>query len=146
MKEVKDYSDIVNMLEKQNDRIAGIERLLKITLVDNILRDINEISSIGECGINEEFLEMTSRHGLIAGKLEIQNGIRVQNITVPKGCKISVSKMIDLRNCFISDAKGLVVCFQFESLNGMQRKRLLVEQVSFCVKSREIHIFADRTK
>lgn len=146
MKNNKEFSNFIEILEKQGRRIDNIEQLLKLLLVNNVLNDIDRLHLVEEYKLDEEIKELILQQGLSVGEFKVQNGIRVLNINVPEGCKISVSKIIALRRTFVSSYPELVVCFNFLTLNGVQRKRLLEEQIAFCVKNKEIHLFQNKRK
>ena len=139
MKNNNEFSNFIGILEKQSRRIDNIEQLLKLLLVNNVLSDIDRLHLAEEYQLDEEIKELILQQGLSIGEFKVQNGIRVLNIDVPVGCKISVRKIIALRRTFVSSYPELVVCFNFITLHGAQRKRLLEEQIAFCVKNKEIH-------
>lgn len=146
MKSNKEFSNFIEVLEKQSRRIDNIEQLLKLLLVNNVLNDIDRLHLAEEYQLDEEIKEFILQQGLSVGEFKVENGIRVLDINVPEGCKISVRKIIALRRTFVSSYPELVVCFNFLTLNGVQRKRLLEEQIAFCVKNKEIHIFQNKRK
>ena len=146
MKNNNEFSNFIGILEKQSRRIDNIEQLLKLLLVNNVLSDIDRLHLAEEYQLDEEIKELILQQGLSIGEFKVQNGIRVLNIDVPVGCKISVRKIIALRRTFVSSYPELVVCFNFIILNGVQRKRLLEELIAFCVKNKEIHIFQNKRK
>lgn len=146
MESNKEFSYFIEILEKQSQRIDNIEQLLKLLLVNNVLNDIDRLHLVEEYQLDEEMKEFILQQGLSVGEFKVQNGIRVLNINVPEGCKISVSKIIALRRTFVSSYPELVVCFNFITLHGAQRKRLLEEQIAFCVKNKEIHLFQNKRK
>ena len=146
MKNNNEFSNFIGILEKQSRRIDNIEQLLKLLLVNNVLSDIDRLHLAEEYQLDEEIKELILQQGLSIGEFKVQNGIRVLNIDVPVGCKISVRKIIALRRTFVSSYPELVVCFNFITLHGAQRKRLLEEQIAFCVKNKEIHLFQNKRK
>ncbi len=141
MKNEKGISDLAKAIENQNVRIESIEKLLKMMIVKGLLREIDESISGSYQRVNSAIEDLLLKEGLAIGTFCIINGKEILNIIVPENLKISVSKVMSIReNCkYIDDT--LEISFCFKTLHGNQRKRLLEEQISFCIEGSETHIF-----
>ena len=141
MKNNKEMSDVIELLEKQTTRIESIEQLLKMLFIDNMLNEIDEVQPVDNEKSDRWITEMILQKGLIPGGYDTINDINVFYVRVSQDCKVPVRKLIDLKNECYEENASLSLCFCFDFINGMKRKRLLEEQISFCVKDREVHIF-----
>lgn len=115
-------------------------------LVEDLLNEVNENIIDEEENLDSHITEIFGQNGLSIGGQNIINGIRILFVMVTTDCKITVNKLISLKKEFYENNKSLLLCFCFDVINGMQRKRLLEEQISFCVKNKEIHIFPNNRK
>lgn len=141
MKNSNEMSVVIELIQKQATRIESIEQLLKMLLVDNMLNEINEVQHADVDKSDSRITEMILQKGLMLGGYDTINGIDVFYVRVSSDCKVPVRKLIDLKNECYEENASLVLCFCFDFINGMKRKRLLEEQISFCVKDKEVHIF-----
>lgn len=141
VKNSNEMSVVIELIEKQATRIESIEQLLKMLLIDNMLNEIDEVQPIDNEKSDSWITEIIIQKGLTPEGYDTINDMDVFYVRVSPDCKVPVKKLIDLKNeCYEKDA-SLLLCFCFDFINGMKRKRLLEEQISFCVKDREVHIF-----
>lgn len=141
MKINKEMAGVIELLEKQATRIESIEQLLKMLFINNMLNEIDEIQPVDGEKSDSWITEVILQKGLTPGGYDTINDINVFYVRVSQDCKVPVRKLIDLKNECYQENASLLLCFCFDFINGMKRKRLLEEQISFCVKDREVHIF-----
>ena len=135
------YIDAIRALD---DRFDDIEKLIKMILLHNLMGEVETIACVQNRWISDELKEFLGSYNLIAGSFEKINGIDVCNISVPATVRISVKEVMHITDVFKSIYEGVMPIFRYEKINGMQRKRLLQEGISFSVVDKELHVFSSR--
>ena len=142
MKNEKDLAKILNAIDMQGKRTDSIEQLLKMLLVNSLLNDFEIVSNENnDIVVDVEIEDILLNKGFGLGEVEEINGQEILYVLIPTSKKTPVSTLISIhRECMVINP-SLIICFYFDQINGIQRKRILEEQISFCVKNKEFHIF-----
>jgi acid stress-induced BolA-like protein IbaG/YrbA len=127
------------------ERLDSIEDLLKLSLISNIL---DGLDLIGEKDKEEAYLQMNLLSDEIAAylnDLKIYEGRHYEYfnktfIELKVEGFISIQNMKDICEWIVDETKKVIPVFYFKKLNGMKRKRMLEEKISFMVADREVHI------
>lgn len=143
MENKKILADLTEIIEKQNKSIESIEKLLKMMIVNGVLREIEDSIFDGYQRVDSEIEDLLLENGLTVGDFCLINGKMILNIIVPKEIKISVTKVIGIQKACKSRGETYDICFCFKSLHGNQRKRLMEEHISFCIGGSETHVFTE---
>lgn len=127
-------------LEKINLNIQNLEKLIKLLLVNNLIDDFSFIENQDKLQINEEIVSELHKNNLEIGKqVKIEDSMIIY-IFVSNS--IEFKNILILRNMFIKFHPNIELVFQFEKINGMKRKRMMQEKISYHVIDRELHIFS----
>ncbi|MGO5053946.1 hypothetical protein ACTQ6A_15795 [Lachnospiraceae bacterium LCP25S3_G4] len=134
MKKDNSFFESTNMLNK---RLDNIESLLKLLLVNNLVDDLkNECVQVSN--LSNESKKLITEYGFEVENQQEINGTIFTYITVPVNKKFSTKDILKID----SEVKLYEIkpIYLFENLNGMQRKKLIQEDISFCIIGRETHI------
>lgn len=134
-------------IKKICERLDSIEDLLKLSLISNIL---DELDLIGEKDKEKICLSMkllSNETATYLNALEIYEGKHYEYfnktyIELKVGGFISIQDMKGICEWIEEDTNDIIPIFCFEKLNGMKRKRMLEEKISFMVANKEIHIIS----
>lgn len=122
------------------ERLDSIEELLKILIANNLLDEVELTLQDKEHKkiLNEDISAQLSLKGII----ENEHYKALNKVIVELICerKITIRDIMEVREWMIKEMEGTIPLFCFDKLNGMQRKRMLEEKISFKVKNKELHI------
>ena len=141
-KNEKTLSELAKTIEKQSERIGSIEKLLKMMIVNGLIREIDESICDSFQKVDSQIEDLLLDEGVNVGNFFLINGKKILSIQVPEELTMTVSKVIGIQERCKSMDKTLDICFFFKTLHGIQRKRFLEEHISFCIDGEEIHIFS----
>lgn len=134
----KEWLDID--IQGMYERLESIEELLKISIANNLL---NEMELIVQNEKNKKILkENISAYLNEKGIIESKHYKVFNKIIVELVCerKTTVRDIMEVHERVIKEGEGEIPLFCFDKLNGMQRKRMLEEKISFKIKNKEIHV------
>ena len=77
-----------------------------------------------------EMKELLKKYGMIITDVESKNGFILVYIETDKSLKLNEYQTLKYK---IENKFRMVPVFTFQSLNGMQRKRFIEENISFCL-------------
>ncbi len=125
-------------MEMFEERLDSIEKLLKMLLANSLVDRLdNEIFLKNNPEINMEMKELLKKYGMIITDVESKNGFILVYIETDKSLKLNDYQTLKYK---IENNFRMVPVFTFQSLNGMQRKRFIEENISFCIREKEIYI------
>lgn len=133
-------NDIVSMLKKLDLRIDDIEKLLQLLLVNHLIDDAEQIIKVSDETIISNLQETLNRYGVECGGFKSINDIDVLIIEIPEDIKIKAKDLATICSEIKRDYTDKEPLLMFKSINGMQRKRILQEGISFGVQGKELHI------
>lgn len=128
-------------IRKIQERLDSIEELVKLSLAANLLDDMQSIAS--EKGNYEKLLceeisvSLKEKEVFEIGHYKFFDKMVVE---LRSEKKITVREMQELNKWLIQQLENTIPVFCFEGLNGMKRKRMLEEKISFKISDKEIHI------
>lgn len=126
-----------------DERLESIEKILKILVVNSLADDLEKMNDIGQkIELSTELKELLADYGMIVADTEVRNGFTLVYIETKSSVKYKVKDYQFLDWKIKDQFSGLVPIFKFAALNGMQRKRFIEENISFCIDEKEIHICA----
>ena len=133
-------NDAAELFNKINIRFDDIEKLLQLLLVNNLIEDSNQIVRILDGDIDTELQNLIDKYGVKFGGFRTISDIEVLVVEVPEGIKLKAKELsnicFEIRHHYL-DKEPLLM---FRTINGMQRKRILQEGLSFGVYGKELHI------
>ena len=135
-----------NNFDRLNERLDFIERILQLLVVNSLVDDINNTcgDEFDETGttILARVYELLEEYNMVAVKSEEQAGFTLVYIKTSTMMKYK-AKDFRVLDCEIKGLFAKVIpVFMFEAINGMLRKRLIEDNISFCVNEKEMHICA----
>lgn len=137
---MKSTSDCLDLIERLNIRIDDIEKLLQLLLINNLLDDAESVIKTSESSIDSDVSKTILKYGLEPEGFKNINDVEVFIIGVPDKTKITINDLIQICSVVKSVYPKTEPLFMYKTINGMQRKRILQENISFSVKGRELHV------
>lgn len=130
----------INDIDK---RLNGIEEILKMLVVNSLVDDIDKQRM--QLDRNEKFNQIAdflSRYKLIIGKIDETNGFTLVYVFTNTKQKFKTKDYLSISQSLITTFEHVIPVFCFDTLNGMQRKRFIEENLSFQITDKETFIFA----
>lgn len=123
-----------------DERFDAMEKLLNLSLISSVINQM-DVDCSTESKMEQKIENLSSllrQHDVWLEKKETYG----DKITVYiRGTEpINTMKARLISEVVSEFGEGFVPVFMFEKLNGMQRKRMLEERISFCVQSKELYI------
>lgn len=140
VEKLKSSSDYVKSLKEINLRIDDIEKLLQLLLVNNLVDDVANIVKVSEKCIEKNVSDAILKYGLEFKGYKTINDIEVIILEIPERTRISIKELKEI--CFIVKqcTSNIEPLFMYSKINGMQRKSIVREGISFGIKGKEIHV------
>ena len=126
----------INQLSKN---VQGLESMVKLLLVNSLIDSSSSIQLYDNISLPETLQEKMNRLGFEVGVMNHNFDSQLLTIIVPSSVKFKEIQYIF--NLFYETVQEIEPLFQFSKINGMQRKRMLQEEISFHVVGKEIHVF-----
>ena len=137
---LKISNEYVELIQKLNLRIDGIEKLLQLLLINDLVDDSEYILHETKVEVDSNLKTIIIQYGLEIEGFQSINEIEVFVINVPATIKISIKDLKQIHLMMKNNYPAIEPLFLYDSINGMQRKRILQENISFGVKGRELHV------
>lgn len=134
-------NNVEQIIKKMNDRLDDIEKLLQMIIVNDLVNETELIISPAEVMVSKELQLFFNSYSIKYCGFSTINDVQVFIIKVPEAAKLKIN---DYRALSIEIRKYYperVPLFNFKTINGMQRKRLIQEEISFGVQKKEYHVF-----
>lgn len=123
-----------------DERFDAMEKLLNLSLISSVINQM-DADYPTETKMDQKIEKLSNllrQYDAFLDKKEIYGDRIAIYIRGEEPFNIAKVRFIaDAVNEFCFD---FVPVFMFEKLNGMQRKRMLEERISFCVQSKELYI------
>lgn len=138
-----------NILSSIYEKVHNSERLLELLLANELI-DLVDVSGISEkkklsvetpVVLSKEVKGILKNNKIKAGKNECVMGKQYQYVMMETG--VGIKNIIEIWNVFYEYQPNLIPVFQYQKINGNQKKALLRERISFCVLGKEIHLFGE---
>lgn len=144
MKKNQDCLDIVERLDKRMD---GIENMLKLLLVHHLIDQLpiatGDFSNSSSGTIDLSVFEIIKHYQLLVGDVRYEAGIKILEILIPKNVKVKSNDLKLILKMVKDTESDILPLFLYETINGMQRKSLMADKVSFAT-DKELHIYGLR--
>lgn len=137
---MKSLDCCISEIKELSIRIEDLEKLIKLLLVNNLIDEANCLENNDSLEIDEKLILALEKHNLKIKKQDIIEKAKVLYIIVPNN--IGIKYMMYLKELFRELQNDIEPVFQFEKLNGMKKKRLIEEKISYIVIDKELHIFS----
>lgn len=138
-----------NMIFSIYEKVQNSEKLLELLLANELIDFVN-ISDIAEeknhtpndsIILSNNVKKILKNNKLKTGKIECVMGRQYQYILMQSS--VGIKKIIEIWNAFYEHHPNLRLMFQYQKINGNQKKALLRERISFCILGKEIHLFEE---
>ena len=132
-------------IEEVTSRLDTIENLLKMLVVNSLADELDESTKAKgneQNEISEELKELLTEYDMTADKVELNNGFTLVYISMGNRLKYKTKDFLAVDQQIKGMYERIIPIYQFELINGMQRKRFVEENISFLVYEKETHICA----
>ena len=129
--------NLIDEFQNLKCRIDELESMMKLLLANALIDEI-EVAKI--IPVNQSVVDLLKHEGLELGQQGELNGIKFYYVNISANDKIPVKDIMRLHDELLAVSEKMIPVFMYEKINGMQKKRLLQEKVSFCVKGKETYI------
>lgn len=132
--------EIASLQEHMDERLDKIENLINLSLISSVINQIEETNYMEDKNEPEmkELSELLSSYDVRLDKRE-RFGDKTA-VYIRSSESMNISKVRLLLDAVLNMDLQIIPIFIFEKLNGMQRKKLLEERISFCVEDKELYI------
>lgn len=137
---MKISNEYIEEIQKLNLRIDDIEKLLQLLLINDLVEDTDSVITSYDSTLDSNVRELILQVGLEFEGARSINEIEVLIFGVPDKAKITIKDVKQIyiaTKCAYSDVEPV---FMYKTINGMQRKRLMQESISFGVEGKELHV------
>ena len=162
---MKVTNEYVLELQQLNRRMDNIEKLMNMILLNDLIDDVEgvtakekntkkevlkkestrvriaDIKRDTEITIDPYLLKLLNHYNLDIGEQGRVCDINVVYILMPRHMGTAIGDVIYLNKKFKERYPEMEPVFKYETINGMHRKRLMKEKISFCVKGKEMRIY-----
>lgn len=139
---MKSLDECITEIKRLDIHMEEIENLIKLLLVNNLIGDVNCLQIDSKLEVNKNILIALEKYKLVIGKQEIIGDSRVLYIILSNS--IGIKDIMYLHELFSEFQPDIEPVFQYEKINGMQRKRMIQEKISYHVIGKELHVFSLR--
>ena len=131
----KVFGDIKNSLDARLDQI---EEMLRLLLLGNVMNQMDEVEGEGHIEEEDDLTKFLSNYDFSTYKREAF-GDNIA-IYIMMNNKPKMKDIREARSLFHSHFINVIPVFVFDKINGMQKKKMEEEKISFYVIGREVHI------
>ena len=153
----------LELIQKLSLKIDDIEKVLQLLLANSMLDNIDETVNHLQTGtmiqheskvffwesersINIEVSEMILSYGLEPKGFKSINGIEVLMIEVPEKASITIRGLKQICSIIKSVYKEIEPLFIYKTLGSMQKKSILLEDISYGVEKKELRLKHEEKK
>ena len=131
----KVFGDIKNSLDARLDQI---EEMLRLLLLGNVMNQMDDVEGEGHIEEEDDLTKFLSNYDFSTYKREAF-GDNIA-IYIMMNNKPKMKDIREARSLFHSHFINVIPVFVFDKINGMQKKKMEEEKISFYVIGREVHI------
>lgn len=139
---MKLLDECIEEIKKVNLNVGELEKLIKLLLVNSLIDEATSLENQNKPEINENIILALKKYNMKIGKLSIIEDFKILYIVVSNS--VGIKDIIYLHDLCIKNQPDIEPVFQFKRINGMQRKRMMQEKISYQVIGKELHIFSLR--
>ena len=132
--------EIALLKEHIDERLDAIENMINLSLVSSVINMMDETvhTEYKEVTEIDDLADVLSQYEACLDKIE-RFGDKIA-IYIRSQESMNISKVRLLLEVVLDIDSEIIPIFIFEKLNGMQRRKLLEERISFCVQDKELYI------
>lgn len=139
---MKLLDECIEEIKKVNFNVGELEKLIKLLLVNSLIDEATSLENQNKPEVNENIILALKKYNMKIGKLSIIEDFKILYIVVSNS--VGIKDIIYLHDLCIKNQPDIEPVFQFKRINGMQRKRMMQEKISYQVIGKELHIFSLR--
>ena len=139
---MKSLDECIAEIKRVDLHVEELEKLIKLILVNNLIDEATCLENHDKLEINENIISALEKYNLEIGKQDMIEDSKILYVVVSNS--IGIKDIMYLHDLFIEFQPDIELVFQFEKINGMQRKRMIQEKISYHVVGKELHIFSLR--
>lgn len=139
---MKLLDECIEEIKKVNLNVGELEKLIKLLLVNSLIDEATSLENQNKPEVNENIILALKKYNMKIGKLSIIEDFKILYIVVSNS--VGIKDIIYLHDLCIKNQLDIEPVFQFKRINGMQRKRMMQEKISYQVIGKELHIFSLR--
>lgn len=139
---MKKLDDCISEIKRMSEQIEELEKLVKLLLINSLVDEAAKQEMHLSYQLDENVISVFGKYNLKVTKQEIIEGSKILYVGVSSGAGIKNIKHV--HDLFKVSHSDITLVFQFGKINGMQKKRLIEEKISFYVVDKELYIFALR--
>lgn len=139
---MKLLDECIEEIKKVNLNVGELEKLIKLLLVNSLIDEATSLENQNKPEVNENIILALKKYNMKIGKLSIIEDFKILYILVSNS--VGIKDIIYLHDLCIKNQPDIEPVFQFKRINGMQRKRMMQEKISYQVIGKELHIFSLR--
>lgn len=128
------------LLDIINNRFDGVERLLRLMLVNELLDEAEQVVKVVDEPLDSKLSVILGKYGVNFGGFKSIHDIEILIIDIPEGVKVKSKEIASMYSEISELYLDKEPLFMFDIINGMQKKRIMQEGISFGVKGKELHI------
>ena len=133
-------NEYVDSIQKLNLRIDEIEKLIQLLLINSLVEDAESVIQKSKIEIDSNVNALITQFGLVLEGFRCINEIEVLSVAIPTKARISIKDIKQIYFIIKSAYPTIEPLFMYQSINGMQRKRIMQEKISFGVKGKELYV------
>lgn len=137
---MKISNECIDAIKKLNLRIDDIEKLLKLLLINDLVEDTDSVLFSNDFNLDSDVRKIATQFGLEFEGARSINEIEVLIFGMPDKAKITIK---DVKQIYLATKfayPDVEPVFMYKTINGMQRKRIMQENISFGVEGKELHV------
>lgn len=139
---MKTVDECIAEIKKVGFHVEELEKLIKLLLVNNLVDEATCLENHDKLEINEDIILELKKYNIEIGKQYIIEDSKILKAVVLNS--IRIKDIMYLHDLFIEFEPDIELVFQFEKINGMQKKRMMQEKISYHVIGKELHVFSLR--
>ena len=132
--------DVADMFDQLTVRLDGIENMIKLVLVNDLIGNVEQIERISNDGVDSAVRNHVQKYNLKCKGSENINGIEIFVIEIPEGIKVKTKDLKGIKYEIKELCSEREPVYIFKYLNGRMRRSLIQEGLSFVVYGKEIHV------
>ena len=128
-----------NLVECIVDRLSEIEKLLKLSLMNNIILECEKYVPID---VYDDIKLFFKKYGFYIIRTDFYMDIFTIYIKSEK--KVGIKDFRKLLAEFYKNKSGIILVFDLENATEVQKKKFREEQISYCITGKELFLSQDR--
>lgn len=127
-------------IKKTDIHVREVEKLLKLLLVNSLIDDASRVDVVEEHELDERVKKTLKQHKVTIEKEDVIGGLNVYYLKAPKN--MILRECMTIYEVFREYEPKSEPIFQFKKLDGMLKKRMMEEKISYYIMGKELHIYS----